>query len=59
METKKASQQSSRDGISSSSLLRQKTDREANLGSLRNENSTNYSFLSEALYHTLLSVLSV
>lgn len=59
METKKASQQSSRDGISSSSLLRQKTDREANLGSLRNEKSTNYSFLSEALYHTLLSVLSV
>lgn len=59
METKKASQQSSRDGISSSSLLRQKTDREANLGSLRNEKSTNYSFLSEALYHTLLSILSV
>lgn len=59
METKKASQQSSRDGINSSSLLRQKTDREANLGSLRNEKSTNYSFLSEALYHTLLSVLSV
>ena len=59
METKKASQQSSRDGISSSSLLRQKTDREANLGSVRTETSTNYSFLSEALYHTLLSVLSV
>ena len=59
METKKASQQSSRDGINSSSLLRQKTDREANLGSLRNEKSTNYSFLLEALYHTLLSVLSV
>lgn len=52
METKKASQESSRDGINSSSLLRQETDRGANLGSLRNEKSTNYSFLPEALYHT-------